>query len=276
MIDFSKFAAARNVQVPVIGNKFSFEKKKYSINATDGWYTVKLDGNSASVVEPLYMFNEVESKYDVVKGYSYNNSLIFHNFDVAKRKWSFQLSKELHFNKSQSFTAIKAVVWENNEVYFTESDYSNFKIFEIKAAYDEDKNLDHLKGVTQELRTVFLFHTLEREQLRAMELLRLEELAEDERRKREAELMATVQGRLQVMFSRAGARVTKYNISGTRITVDWEMDGRKFNSVIDSITFKVIEAGYCMSGEDTNHNITSLVKLAEDYEEQGLIHITRH
>jgi hypothetical protein len=50
----------------------------------------------------------------------------------------------------------------------------------------------------------------------------------------------------------------------------------KYNSVLDSQTFMVLEAGYCMSNDDKRHNITSMVKTAEEYEQKDLTYITRH
>jgi len=279
MIDLSQFVTDREVLVPIVGDKFQFEGKKYKVKSTeDSWYKCILNGNKAKIIEPLYNFFELEKCHKPVKGYSYNNSIIFHNFDSAKRKWKFQISKNLLFNKSQSFSAIKAIVWEDLQVYFTEPDYSNFKIFEIKTAFDEKNNLDNLKGITPELRTLYLFHSIERDQLREMERIHVEELEVEERLEQERRIMATVRGRLQITFSRAGARLINYTISGKRITVDWEIIGfrHQYNSVIDADTFKIIEAGYCMSGEDRKHNITSMVKLAEGYDEDGLIYITRN
>ena len=277
MLDLNKFVQDREVIVPILGNQFQFEKKKYSVKSENGWFKVVLNGNKARAISPVYSFQEIESHLKPARGYSYNNNIVFNNFDVAKRKWGFEVIQPLHFNSSQSFNSIKAVVWEDKKVYFTEPDYSDFKIFEVKSCFENESLIESLKGITPEIRSTFIFHSIERDQLREMEKIRLVHLAEKDRAERERQMMATVQGRLKVTFERAGARLMSYNISGKRITVDWEINGsgQMYNSVIDADTFKVIEAGYCMSGEDRKHNITSMVKLAEDYEENDLTYITR-
>jgi hypothetical protein len=280
-INFEDLVKAERVQVPIRDGKFVYNHKKYKIKDRElaGWFLVELEGNKAKVVEQVYDFSELEKKYKSVKGFTYNNSIVFQNFDSAKRKWNFEISNPIHFNSAQSFSAIKAIVWENKEIYFIQPDYTNIKIFDIKTAYDEEDSIEDMKDVTPELRTVFLFHNIERENLREMERQRLEmerlALEAEERRRREEELMRTIPGRLQITFNRAGASLRNYSISNHRITVDWTLHGQHYNSVIDARTFRVLEAGYCMSGEDRKHNITSLVKLAEDYEERGLTHITR-
>ena len=83
--------------------------------------------------------------------------------------------------------------------------------------------------------------------------------------------------KLKRSFELAGAEMLNYSITGKRIIIDWQIKGGgyKYNSVIDTDTFKVIEAGYCMSGADKRFNVIGLIKTAEEYEENGLIYITR-
>lgn len=270
MLDLSKLAQEREILAPIFNNSFQYHHKKYSIDSPEGWYKIKIQGNKAFVIEQVYDFTELEEKYKTVKGYTYNNTIVFHNFDVAKRKWKFEVSRELLFNTSQTFSAIKAIVWEDKNIYFTQPDYSNYQIFEIKSCFDNDGDIKKQKGMTPELRTLFLFHSIERDAIREIEK---KQRAEEE----EKRLMNSIPGRLKLTFERAGAVMTNYSLSGRRIVVDWKMPGSNYtyNSVIDSRTFKVLEAGYCMSNDDKRHNITSLVKTAEEYEEKDLTYITR-
>jgi hypothetical protein len=89
--------------------------------------------------------------------------------------------------------------------------------------------------------------------------------------------METIPGRLKVSFDRGGARLLGYSLSGSRIIVDWCLtdSSYKYNSVIDANTWKIIECGYCMNNDDFRHNITSMVKTAEEYESRRVVHITR-
>ena len=88
-------------------------------------------------------------------------------------------------------------------------------------------------------------------------------------------MLKTIPGKLQYHFESAGAELLDYTMSGKRITVQWKLDGVEFDSVVDSDNFMVIESGYCMNQDDKRHNITSMVKTAELYNEDSLIYITR-
>lgn len=275
-LDLSKFVKEFEAVVPIINGHFQYNRKKYlSEDTVSGWYRVGISGNQIRLKEEVFDLSSV--KYPSIRGYTYNNSIIFQNFDVSKRKYNLEVSAPLYFNKSDTFSAIEAVVWEDRKVFFKECVYSDFKIYEVKNCFDNDQLLEDIKAITPELRTLFIFHSLERDQIRELDKIRLQQLAEAERARLERELMSTLKGRLQYTFSNAGATLLKYSLTGNRAVVDWLLDstGQEFNSVIDTTTFKVIEAGYCMSHDDTRHNITSMVKLAKDYEDEGLIYKTR-
>lgn len=276
-INLSKFSQEIEAVVPILQGKFIYRRKMYDTldSDLDGWYKVKIKNNSATPLEESYFLDS--SNLSTIKGYTCNNVIVFQNFDVAKRKYNLQVSSTLNLNKADSFSSINAVVWEDGKVYYDSLNYSDNYIYDIKSCFDSDQDIRNLKGVTPELKTLFLLHSIEREQLRELEKIRLEDLAKEEREAREKELMSTLQGRLKVTFSRAGATLLNYSLSNNRVIVDWVLDssGQEFNSVLDSRTLAVIEAGYCMSNEDNKHNATSMVKLAEDYEERDLIYITR-
>jgi len=267
MLDFSKLSQEKEIIVPILNNSFQYHFKKYRIQSEDGWFLVKTKNNDSKILEPAYNFS---NEYDIVKGFTYNNKIIFHNFDVAKRKWKFDLCKDLNFNSSQTFSAIEAVVWEDKNIYFLKPDYTNYKIFELKNSFDSEISISEIKGITPELRTLFLFHTIERDNFREMER---QIKAKEEHKK----MMESIPYRLKVTFEAAGAKMTNYSLSGKRIVVDWHMPNSEYtyNSIIDVNTFKIVEAGYCLSGGDKRLNITSMVKTAEEFEDRGVIHITR-
>lgn len=266
MLDLSKFTQPQKVIVPILNNSFIYNRKSYQIKSDDGWYLVEIVNNCATILEETIPYNIVKK----VLGYTYHNQIIFQNFDVARRKWNFSTSAPLYFNKSSSFEAIEAVVWEDNRIYWLGTNYNDFKALELKDALDNDEDISTKKGITPELRTLFLFHSLEKEQQK--QLLKAQQEKEEQER-----MMATIPGRLKYSFERAGAEVLNYELSGDNIIVDWGIPGasHQYNSVINSKTWMVVEAGYCMSNDDRRHNITSLIKTAEDYEERGLTFLTR-
>lgn len=267
MIDFTKLATPFRVVVPVWGNEFLFHKKLYRLRCRNGWFEVEITNNRA---RPIGEALPQGKGYRFIQGFTHNNSIIFQNFDVAKRNYRLSMRADLRFNNSQTFEAIKAIVWEDGNVYWVEPDYSSVQIFSVKDVYDREGSLQEEKGVTPEMRSLFLFHSIERDQLKQIQLQ--EKLEQDHKR-----IMEDLPSRLRFTFSQAGAELINYSLSGQRIIVDWRMPGSefKYNSVINSENFMILEAGYCMSNDDKRHNITSMVKTAEEYEQKDLTYITR-
>lgn len=268
MLDLSKLIQPKEVVVPVLNDHFVYNSKQYYVDCENGWHRVKIVGNR---VYPLHADIPEPTGFQLVQGYTCNNSIIFQNFDVAKRKWGFDIWMPFHFNQSQTFEAVKAIVWEDDQIYWFEPNYSNVQIFGLKDLFEVEETLDGKKGITPELRTLFLFHSLERDQLR--------EIAKQIKNKEDEEkMMSDLPTRLKITFERAGAELTNYALTGNRIIADWKMPGsnHQYNSVIDANTWMILEAGFCMSNDDRRHNITSMVKTAEDYEDRDLTYITRH
>jgi hypothetical protein len=266
MLDLSQFAKPYQTVVPILDNSFILNHKPYRVKSDSGWFLVEIKNNKASIIE-----SSTPESNKFMRGYTHNNTIVFQNFDVAKRKWNLGLTAPLHFNQSQSFEAINVVVWEDKKVYYAGPNYSDLNTFELKDLLEADKPLADQKGITPELRTLYLFHALEREQQR--------KLAEEAKRIADhARMMREIPYRLNVTFQRAGAELLNFSMTGNRIIVDWKIpdSDTRYNSVLDSRTFMVVEAGYCMSNDDKRHNITSLVKTAEDYEDRELTYITRH
>ena len=267
MIDFQKLAAPKTAVVPIRQNKFQFQRKKYEVDSVeDGWYKVEMKSNDARVLEKEY--NEIEAK-TYIWGYTYGNILIFQNFDIGKRKFNKEVQVPLLLNESETFSSIKAMIWEDGLVYYIQPNYADSTILKIKELYDEEKPCN-IKGVTNEQKTVYLFHDIERQQYRAA-------LKAEQDQKEKEEFQRSIPGRLSATFKNAGGTLLDFRISGNRIEADWKLDSSntEFNSVIDLETFKIIEAGYCMSGDDRRHNVTSMVLTAEEYNKRRVVYKTR-
>jgi len=274
-LDFAKLARAFTVTVPVLGNSFTLNKKKYTTSSLeDGWWKVEIEGNKATGLETHYW---VDLPKGSITGYTYSNHLLFSSFDMAKRKFGAQVKAPLHYNEAETFTPVRALHWEDGRFYSIGVWYEDSKCIEVKQVFDAEGNLSELKGVTPEVRTLYLFHDLERQQLRALlaaqeaEARRVEEATEHQRR------MADIGYRLRHTLEQVGARLINFSRSGQRLVVDWQLvDGDyRYNSVLDAESLRTLEAGFCMSGADRQHSATSMVLLAEDYEQRGVTYITR-
>jgi len=269
MLNLEKFISEIKVVVPVRNKRFQYNRKIYSVSSSDGWKEATIQGNTVLDAQDIFIEN-----YDIkntIKGYTYGDKIIFQNFDVAKRKINQDFMTPLYFCNVPTFYPIEAIIWEDQNLYFYKQNYKDILTFEIANNLNEDGTgpLDRIKGVTPELKTLFLFHSIEKQNQKKL-------IQEAERKGKEEEFKKSLPGRLYLSFAQVGAELLNYTIERNRIIVDWQMKGhRKFNSVIDANTFKIIEAGYCLSGGDTKLNITSMVLTAEEYEEKRLIHITR-
>ena len=104
-IDFSLLVSKKEVIVPVLQKYFQYHRKKYSIEAEDGWWVVEIQNNRTIAKEP-YFWATINSKYNCATGYSYGNQIVFNNFDVAHRLWGANLITPLHFNSVDTFSAI--------------------------------------------------------------------------------------------------------------------------------------------------------------------------
>jgi len=266
-LDFSSLAKPYIVTVPIYEKSFLLNKKRYSVDCEDGFWEIQIENNKATAITPSIPKIPKEA---IAHGYTYNSDLVFSNFDVAKRKWNFSLTKEIRFLNTETFTAVKVVVWEDKQLYYLEPWYEDFKTYEVKNSFDSGQDLNLLKGVTPELRTLHLFHSLEREQVQAL----LKEQTEKEDQER---LKQDLGYRLYHTFKLSGAEILNYSKSGNRIIVDWKLidGGYKYNSVLDAETFRCLQAGYCMSGDDERHSATSMIQLASDYEDRDLTYRTR-
>lgn len=291
MINLEKFASKKAVIVPLKRGTFQYNRKKYysekARQFNDGFYRVELEGNRFEVLEEVVIETE-DLPFTIIKGYTFNNNLVFQNFDAAKRKVHREVMAPLFFNTQESFFSVEAIFWEDKNLYYYRPNYLDTLIYEVKERFDNKQDITGLKGATPELKTLFLFNDLARlellreqdelkKQLEELRLIKEKGLREKEEAEKLAHLMQTIKGRLMITFNRVGGKLLNYSVSGEYLTVDWQLEatGRSFNSLIDPGTFKVVEAGYCMSGDDRRHSISSMVLTAKDYEDDDLIYITR-
>jgi hypothetical protein len=267
-LDLSSISPTITTCVPVINGQFQLNRKRYSIRCPNGWQMIRIEGKEATLL------GETESPPMTstrVRGYTFGNKLVYKSFDQAKRLGLPALQCDLFFNNADSFSSVSSVIWEDGRLYFEAFDYGDFQVLPVQEIYlQEETSILHLKGVTPELRACFLFHSIELEKQKAFLALKTKEAEE-------RAFFNSIPGRLKLTFERAGAKVLKYSVSGNRIIVDWTMEGSEYeyNSVIDVNTWKILEAGICMSGDDKRHNITSLVKITQEYEQRDVIHRTR-
>ena len=131
-------------------------------------------------------------------------------------------------------------------------------LFDLSKNFADNKNLTTLKNITPEMRMLYTFHGIER----------LSQLKEQQRLV-EFEKLKTVEGRLKHVIEQSGGTLVKYtDVRGIGFQVLWKAFGETIETVIDK-DFKVIEAGFCVSGYDRTQSMSSVVKLLNDYKDQN-------
>ena len=259
MINLNRFVEKKRIIVPIENNLFIYKRKKYFIQIQDGWYEVELESNTVRVISSIDS-ELIENPDDKIKGYVWNSKLIFQNKEVGYRKTGHEIMIDLHLNHFDSWTSIEAIIHEG-KVYAWKPNYLDSMIYMVQADLE---NINSMKGISPELKFMALFHF--------MELQRIEELSKKEK---EEELKQTLEGQLVLSFRRVGATLINYEVKNNTIICDWSIGREQFNSVFDKDSFRVIEAGFCLSGHDKEHSLHSIVKLAQDYDERDLIYKTR-
>lgn len=272
MIDLARFTRQEyNEVVPIVNDVFIIRGRKFIISPIeDGWYRVTFgdiigDWKKAT---PL----EIEKKIKTLKsfvGYPVGDEVIPMNFDnFYKRGKSETVS--VHFQNALPWDIIRFVEWEDGQYYFAGSDpKANRTVMrQVKKAYEDNKGIDDIKGVTPEVRYVFLLHRMQRDAFLAIQEMEKLKLAEEERQKRIEEFRSTFPGRLEKTIEDAGGKLVRFNKRGSNYNVVWTVGGQRITSTIKD-DFGILELGYCASGEDKRHSLSSAIKLAQDYYEQG-------
>lgn len=286
MIDLNKFIKSVYAEVPIIKNNFIYNRKKYTVNnVDDGWYGVTLQNNNATIVESIVpeVTLKIDKKY-IIKGYTYHNSLLFFNFNEGKKRTGWEIMAPLRLNTQSTFSSIDAIKWEDGFLYFYRPSYTDSNIFELKNMFDNSESIKDKKGLTPEQKSLYLFHLVEQEQQKAL-IKRLEEerlieekkqqfkTAFDQEQQRKARESVSIEEGLINSFAAVGAKIIKFQIRQDRIHVNWLInEDEEFSSIVDKNTYRIIEAGFCMSGDDRRHNVKSMVITAKDYIDRDVLH----
>lgn len=286
MINLTSLTLKYKANVPIFNNKFQYNKKKfYTKDIKDGWYTVTLHNNDVIVENEI--LPEIDIKVDkskIISGYTHGTNLIFFNFDEGKRKLQKEISCKILLNNVRTFSAVNCIIWEDNNLYLHSLNLKDDKIVDLRSYFERDQLIADKKGLTPEQKTVFLFHYIEREQQRALqrrireEQDRLERMTKAQRERELAMLEAqknkqSMQEALTRSFASVGAELKFFEVKDNLILADWYMDGLRITSKLNKQTFAVVDAGFCMSGDDRRHTVSSMVITAKQYEEDDKLHI---
>ncbi len=281
MINLEKFSEEVKVVVPIVKGWGQYEGRKiYSPKTDDGWYLILL-GDKIKVerkATPL----EVEKalaplkKLQVLSLGTEGVPLNFDNF--LKRGWG--ETKEIFFLNLPIFSVANVVEWEDGRVYFYEQiiPKKHSVIKEVQEAFKIGETIREIAGVTPELRYYYLLANLQQQSYEAVKAF--ENFSENsaispaERDKRIKEFRDTFAIRLERTIDLAGGILRKFSKRGNNYLVEWEVGDQLVKSTIRD-NLQIVSAGFCLSGEDRKHTLTSLINLAQVFQEDYPLYITR-
>jgi hypothetical protein len=222
----------------------------YSVNmdVDDFWSTLEL----ANIVDAVAFFRKA-SRIRVLRGVSFHNGMIPDN-PVAFAK----IPLEVKDGQFEEFEYVEAAILKDKVNYFIQTLATNesYALMDLKTCFDKNGDVTKLKNLTPPMRIVYGFHMLEK------------------KRKEEQEPVNAITSRMTA----SGAEVV--SIRPDRLTkgfeVIWKLMGHTINTLLDK-NFRVIEAGFCVSGYDRTQSASSLPNLLKTYRKEGShIHILRY
>lgn len=255
----------------VFNNMFISDNMFVKVGGPNGLYTVDVLSNNylkslapADTIE-FDNFIKKSKKLKYVYGLSFHSGFI--PFDMMKYK-SQRTPIMVHDTMADEWEIVKAIhIPHKNLFYFAETVTNNISmtLMEVKEAFEAEKGLKDLKGIIPEMRVLYTFHNFEK----ALQI-------ENEKKLKEEELKLTVEGRLKFLIENAGGIFINYKELRNRgYEVNWQLQREQINTLIDT-KFRVVEAGFCVSGFDNTQSMQSVVNLLKDYKEDGsYIHKTR-
>lgn len=267
-IDLSRFAVAQEAIVPIVAGWGQIHTRKiWKANQADGWYCLSL-GDKIDVIRPatpLEIDRALRGK-KIQRFYALGTEGVPLNFDQVVGGGQ---SKQVHFLELPAWDVAKTVLWEDGRYYFLGADtaYERKVLQQVKQAFESDQGLDTIRGVTPELRYYFLVLSLQRQSLREFEEMERLRLTEEERRKRVAEFETTFAGRLQSIVRGAGGELVRWEKYSNGYMVTWKVRGTTQlvkSHIKDDL--RIISAGFCLSGEDQDHNMESIIQLAKMFQ----------
>lgn len=278
-IDLNRFNQKKEVIIPIVDGWGQYDGRKiYIPNVEDGYYkatlrdSIVLHGRASPLEVHKIFTGGGKHKFRV---YAIGEEGVATNFDTFIRK-GFGETVRVNFLSVRLFEVVEIVLWEDGRFYFYDTILPKNRsvIQQVKQCFDAEKEITGVAGVTPELRYYFLLTSLQRQGVRAAEEMEKYKLSELERQKRVEEFNASFPGRLKDTVTKAGGKFIRYSKFGNGYLVEWKLGRQLIKSTIKD-NMRIINAGFCLSGDDKKHTIASIVNLAKLFRREAPLYITR-
>ncbi len=273
-MDYAKFLikAQPVLTLPYFrGNSVCDDQLTYRVRTEleAGWYQFRKTGRYLEVIARTE--SELEKwKLPRVLGYVFGQTLVGLDFTCPL----YGLPEQTDF---ALFAPISAFRWFDGHVLFGRAEFDSEVEVEVREAFEEERKIDAIKGVTPALAHVFMLHATQR--ALAQEKERLAGMERD-RAKRQAELdrwQHSIEGRISLALSHTGAELVNWRrVDGNQALVRYRIAGRRFECVIDMASLQIVDAGICLSGADEELNLSSLPSAVQEAINTRQLHVFRH
>lgn len=233
-----------------------------------GWYRFREAGRYLEMVAPIAP--ELDGwELPSVRGYLTQGRFVTQ--DSMERLFGLPEDEE-----PPRYAPLTAKRWFDGRCWFSMTDFETEAEEQVRSAYEEERGITEIKGVTPALAQAFLLDHTAREMARLAEQQRREEAAAAERAAELARWQESAEGRIALALSHAGARLLDWRRSGRqRATVRYQLGARAFECVIDVASLQILDAGICLEGADAQLNLSSLPSAVREAIDTGQLYVFR-
>lgn len=233
-----------------------------------GWYQFRKSGRYLVVEQPIAP--ELDAwKLQRAAGYVFHSRLITNEFQA--RLFGLPTDEDL-----PKFTPVSARQWFDGHLLYAGQEFETEVEAKVREAFEEERPIEQIKGVTPALAHVFLLESTQRELVREAERRARQEVERQQRAAELARWQETLEGRISLALSHTGAELVSWRRNGQRqAVVRYRLGGRRFECVIDTESLQIVDAGICLSGADEELNLSSLPSAVREAIESGQLHVFR-
>lgn len=243
----------------VVKNTLYSNRVEFPVKLDNGIYSMDMSEDdfretlAPANIEDARKYFSKASKVEIIRGISFHDGLIPEN-PVAYEKLPLKVIDATY----DDFEEVEVALVRGKVCYFlqTLSTAKAYPLLDLKDRLESKKpsKFDDIKDITPEMRIVYMFHLIE---------------------KKRKEMEEPVNA-IKILMTSSGATVKNVKKVNRGYEVNWNTSGWDINTLLDK-NFRVLEAGFCVSGHDRTQSATSVVKLLQDYVADGrsYVHHTR-
>lgn len=275
-IDFTRFIKRQETIIPIVEGWGSFHGRKITANVDNGWFQIELADTYRVVRKAtLLEISQTISGRKTLSGYCYGDEIIPINFQNLFAR-GFGETVKVWFLNQEPWNAVKCVQWEDGRFYYVDVDFAyHSRLAHLRELFETEQTLLNEKDLSPEIRYMWLLMSLERDTWRHLQELEALKLSEREKKKRAEEFKLNFAERIKQAIIETGSKfISATRQSDQRYLVVWKT-GRQIVHSLISDKLRVISGGFCLSQEDAKHSIRSLSMLAQEYQKEKPLYITR-